>query len=447
MSIFEPDAIIVGGGTTGLAAAISAARAGARTLLVEQCGFLGGNATVIPGWLGFHSLAGEQVVGGLPDGLVRRLQGEGRATRFERDPICGSVVGVDPHWWKVFAAELVGEEGIAVRLHTRAVEAAHQAGRVRVQLDCRGVVEDVSANVLIDCTDTGEAARMAGARFVRGREEDGRMQVASWAFTVGNVQFADLIAYLQSHPTDARPFPDCDLTDWLRELPQKEAFVLGAFAARVRQAVQDGLPLTRENVPGISFPQRGEFFTVASRVEDVDPGDPEALARGEIEGACQARHWVRFLREYAPGFADCRLVATPHQIGLRETNHLLGDYTLTGDDLLAGQPFADGIACGAYHLDVHSPDHAGLETARPPVYQIPYRSLLPRDVDGVLVAGRCISATHRAMASTRVIPISMAIGQAAGTAAALASRQGVSPRDVPVAALREMLRGEGAILG
>jgi hypothetical protein len=304
----------------------------------------------------------------------------------------------------------------------------------------------MSCKVLVDCTDTGEAARMAGARFARGREEDRRMQVASWAFTVGNVQFTELVDYLQSHPADARPFPDCDLTGWLRELPEKEVFVLGAFASLVRQAVRDGLPLTRENVPGIAFPQRGEFFTVASRVEDVDPGDPASLTRGEIEGARQTRHWVRFLREYVPGFADCRLVVTPHQIGLRETNHLHGEYTLTGEDLLAGRPFADGIACGAYHLDVHSPDHAGLETARPPVYQIPYRSLLPRDVGRVLVAGRCISATHRAMASTRVIPISMATGQAAGTAAALAGRQGVPPRDVPVPTLRQQLREQGAIL-
>lgn len=447
MRNFEFDVLVAGGGTTGLAAAVGAARNGSRVLLVEQYGFLGGNATVIPGWLGFHSVAGERVVGGIPLAVVERLQGEGVATRFERDPICGSVVGVEPNWWKVFAAEWVAEEGIAVRLHSRVVAASVEAGRVRATLACRGAQETVIAKILVDCTDTGEVARLAGAQFTRGRATDGRMQVASWAFTVGQVEVPDLVAYLQGHPGDARPFPEYDLGDWFQRLPEREVFVLGAFRFLVRQAVQDGLLLTRENVPGIVFPRRGEFFTVASRVEEVDPGDPVSFSQGELAGARQVRHWFRFLREYVPGFRHCRLVATPHQIGLRETNHLVGDYLLTGEDLLFGRPFPDAIACGAYHLDIHSPDHPGLETARPPRYQIPYRALLPTGVDQVLVAGRCMSATHEAMASTRVIPISMAVGQAAGTAAALAAGADIPPRRVEVCQLQSVLRKQEAMLG
>jgi len=447
MMNFDFDTVVSGGGTTGLSAAISAARMGARALLVEQYGFLGGNATVIPGWLGFHSVSGDRVVGGVPFELVGRLQAMGAATCFERDPICGSVVGVDPNWWKVFAAELVAEEGVAVRLHTRVAGVSHEDHGLGVALSCRGVEQKVTCRNLIDCTDTGEVARMGGAHFARGRAADGKVQVASWAFTLGDVHFGELIPYLQSHPGEARPFPDCDLGDWFQRLPGREVFVLGAFRSLVKRAVQDGLPLSRENVPGIAFPGKGEFFTVASRVEDVDLGDPASFTRAELEGARQARHWVRFLREYVPGFGDCRLVATPHQIGVRETNHLVGDHVLTGEDLLVGRSFPDTIACGAYHIDIHSPDHAGLETARPPRYQIPYRSLLPRDAERILVAGRCISATHEAMASTRVIPISMAIGQAAGAAAALACAEGIPPRQIPIEQLRECLREQGAILG
>lgn len=447
MRNFEFDVVVAGGGTTGLTAAVAAARNGCRVLLVEPYGFLGGNATVIPGWLGFHAVGGERVVGGIPWELVQRLQAEGAATRFELDPICGSVVGVDPNWWKIFAAEWVEEEGVTVRLHSRVTAASVAAGKVRVTLDCRGVLETVAARVLLDCTDTGEAARLAGAQLTKGRATDGRVQVASWAFTVGQVDVPALIAYLQAHPGDARPFPECDLGDWFERLPEREVFVLGAFRSLVERAVQDGLPLTRENVPGIVLPRRGEFFTVASRVEEVDPGDPASFSHGELEGARQARHWFRFLRDYVPGFRDCRLAATPHQIGLRETNHLVGDYLLTGDDLLAGRVFSDAIASGAYHLDIHSPDHPGLETARPPRYQIPYRSLLPAGVEQVLVAGRCISATHEAQASTRVIPISMAIGQAAGTAAALAVAANVPPRHVDTSRLGEVLRKQQAELG
>ena len=442
----DVDVVVCGGGTTGLAAACAAARAGARVLLVEQLGFLGGNAAVVPGWLGFHSLAGERVVGGIPLELVERLQRMGGATRFEDDPICGSVVGVDPNWWRILAAELVREEGVAVRLHTRLSQATPSGEGLSLGLSCRGTAERATCRILVDCTDTGEAARLAGARFSRGRDGDGRMQVASWAFTVGEVDFAQLVPYLQENPQEARPFPDCDLGDWCRRLPEREVFVLGAFRSLVRQAVADGLLLTRENVPGIALPQRGEFFTVASRVEDVDPGSPESLTRGELEGTGQARHWFRFLREYVPGCRNCRLRAIPHQLGLRETNHLHGRYRLTGDDLLAGRSFPDAVACGAYHLDIHSPDHGGLETARPPRYQIPYRSLLPADTDRVLVAGRCIAASHEAMASTRVIPISMALGQAAGTAAALACAEGLLPADVPVTRLRQLLRERGTVL-
>jgi len=430
-----------------LAAAVAAARNGSRVLLVEQYGFLGGNATVIPGWLGFHSVGGERVVGGIPLEVVERLQGEGSATRFERDPICGSVVGVDPNWWKVFAAEWVAEEGIAVRLHSRVAAVSVEEGKVRVTLACRGALEEAEAKVLVDCTDTGEAARLAGAQLTKGRAADGRMQVASWAFTVGGVEVPALVSYLQEHPGDARPFPECDLGDWFQRLPEREVFVLGAFRSLIRQAVQDGLPLTRENVPGIVFPGREEFFTVASRVEEVDPGDPASFSHGELAGARQVRPWFRFLREYVPGFRNCRLVATPHQIGLRETNHLVGDYLLTGEDLLHSRAFPDAIACGAYHLDIHSPDHPGLETARPPCYRIPYRALLPAEVDQVLVAGRCMSATHEAMASTRVIPISMAVGQAAGTAAALAAGGGIPPRQVDICRLQAILRSQGANLG
>ena len=142
----------------------------------------------------------------------------------------------------------------------------------------------------------------------------------------------------------------------------------------------------------------------------------------------------------------CPVARTPSHIGIRETNHMVGEYRLTGDDLLVGSCFDDVIAMGGYHLDVHSPDHDGIETGLPQTYDIPYRSLIPRGIDGILVAGRAISADHLAISSTRVVPISMAQGQAAGTAAALAVSRGIQPRDVPVPELQGLLRADGAIL-
>ena len=441
------DVLVVGGGTTGVAAAVAAARGGVSVTLVEQAGFLGGNATIVPAWLGFHSVDGEAVVKGIPMEAVERLRRVGGATAFQCDPICGSVVGVNTHWWKLVAAEMVEQAGVGVLLHSR-VSGASRAddGTFLVQTDCRGGSRVLRCRCLVDCTDTGEAARMAGGDLGRGRASDGKVQVASWAFTVGNVAFGPLFEYLEANSADARPFPDVDLGPWFRGLRQAEVFVLGAFASRIEVARAAGMTLERDNVPGVAFPLRREFFTVASRIEDVDPSDAESLTCAELAGMRQARRWLHFLRRYVPGFADADLAATPQQVGLRETNHLVGAYQLTAADLLGGRCFPDAVAAGAYHLDIHSPDHAGIETRRPAVYRVPFRCLLPRDVDGVLVAGRAISATHEAMASTRVIPISMALGQAAGTAAALAVVTGCRVRDVDVAILREWLVKASAVV-
>jgi len=158
-----------------------------------------------------------------------------------------------------------------------------------------------------------------------------------------------------------------------------------------------------------------------------------------------------FLRKYVPGFANCILIDTAAQIGVRETRRIEGEYTLTLDDLIAGRDFEDTIAYCAYPIDIHDPKGAGGgisnrgETAN--AYQIPYRCLVPLQVEQLLVAGRCVSATHEALGGIRVMPPSFAMGEAAGTAAALALREGVSPRRVPVSWLRETLRGQGAYVG
>jgi hypothetical protein len=255
------------------------------------------------------------------------------------------------------------------------------------------------------------------------------------------------LAYFAANPDQIRPFPLKDPEALLDQMHQAEVFVMGSFKRLIQQAKADGLPLPRDIFPGVAFPKIGEVMHVASRVEDVDPNDATNNAQSQIEGMRQTQVWMEFLRRYVPGFERCRLVTTPSHIGIRETNHLDGEYLLTKDDLMTGRAFDDVIALGGYHLDIHTPDHAGLETAHPPTYQIPYRSLLPKSVDGLLVAGRAISATHEAQSSTRVIPISMAQGQAAGTAAALAARKNVNPREVDIHELQELLIADGCEVG
>jgi hypothetical protein len=207
--------------------------------------------------------------------------------------------------------------------------------------------------------------------------------------------------------------------------------------------------LPREYINLYREPAPGEWRVNTTRVHDIDATNPDDLSRAEIESRRQAVELMRFFRTHCPGLENVRLLNTGTQVGVRETRHVLGDYVLTGDDVLQGRRFPDAIARCAYPVDIHDPvgTRGRLEgLAQGNFYDIPYRCLVPRNVDNLLVAGRPISADHEAAASARVIPPCYATGQAAGTAAALAVNQGVSPREVEVEALRRLLVAHGAIV-
>ncbi len=441
------DTVVVGGGTTGLAAVVAAARGGADTLLVEANGYPGGNACSVPCWMGFHARSGEAVIGGFPLEFAGKLREAGAASEIYMDPICGSAAYVNPHWLKIVAARELEQAGVRMLFHTRFVELELAEGRiVAVYLaGGEGLIRVACRNV-IDCTDNGAVAIAAGETMRRGREGDGKTQVSSWVFEVGNIDFAKLGDYFTRHPEDLRPFPLADAAGHVRRALKQDGFVSGAFGRLVARAERDGMSLPRNNMPGVFFPRSRTFMTVAGRVEAVDPGDSGNHTRSELEGMAQVPIWMEFLRRYAPGFEEAVLTGSCGSIGVREINHLMGAYTLTAEDLLTGRDFADTIALGAYHLDIHSPDHKGLETRFPKVYHIPYRALLPLRTENLLVAGRAISATHEALASTRVIPISMAEGEAAGTAAALAVKTGKGFQELEVVELQAVLRKNRVLL-
>jgi hypothetical protein len=196
-------------------------------------------------------------------------------------------------------------------------------------------------------------------------------------------------------------------------------------------------------------PRPGEWRVNTTRVHGIDGTDPDDLSRAEIEARDQVRELIPFLRKNCPGLENARLLETGAQVGIRETRHILGDYVLTGDDVREGRRFADAIARCAYPIDIHDPvgTRGRLEgMTGGEFYDIPYRCLLPRNVDNLLVAGRCLSADHEAAASARVIPPCYATGQAAGTAAALSSRDGIPLHHLDVHLLQDTLREQGAIV-
>jgi len=266
---------------------------------------------------------------------------------------------------------------------------------------------------------------------------------------VGNLDFGKILKYFAEHPDQIRPFNlEKHVLDNLLIQMHSAPFVTGGFTDLVAQAVEDGIDFPNDRLCGCWYPEEREALIVGSRVENVDPNNVTEYSQSEKVGQLQVKEIMKFIHNYMPGGKNARLVGTGHQIGVRETRHIVGEYKLTVEDLLQGKRFDDVIALGAYHVDIHSPDHTGLSPfVQPPTYSIPYRSLLPQELDNVLVAGRCISATHEVEASTRVIPIGMALGEAAGTAAALSARQNTKPKSLNVRHLQEILVQQGAELG
>jgi len=206
----------------------------------------------------------------------------------------------------------------------------------------------------------------------------------------------------------------------------------------------EGMPCPRVIfTPGLTD---GSALVNMVHVHGVRCHDERDLTRAEMEGRRQVPVIVEFLRRYVPGFEAATLTTTSSFVGVRETRHVTGDYVLTGEDVLAGRRFPDTIATGGYPIDIHSPTGGEVRLVRVPAYGIPYRCLTPKGQDTLLVAGRSLSADHTALASARVMATCMAMGQAAGAAAALAARDGVSTRQIDVRRLREILRSQGAWL-
>jgi hypothetical protein len=447
---YSYDVVVVGGGATGIVAAMAAARAGARTAIVEYNGFVGGN--VIPGLplLGFHNNQQQLIVKGIAYEIATKLQEIGAATQFYMDPITSDVLGVDPHWFKYVVTRMLLEDGVDFYLHSMLTDTVVENGCVKgVLIQNKEGAQLLSCGTVIDCSGDGDAAVRAGADYVFGRPFDNKTQVSSLVFRVSGINFKPLIAYFREHTSQIRPFSMTDevVHGLIDQMDGAEVFVLGGLQQYIEQAVQDGIPFPRANLVGVCIPKFDQMIVVSSRVEGVNPNDNRSYSNGEVAGLMQMKDIFDFLQAYAPGFENIRLLDTAHQIGIRESRHIVGDYVLTGEDLVESKRFDDVICLGGYHLDIHTPDHKGINTKKVSTYEIPFSCLLPKGLEGIIVAGRPISATHEAMSSTRVIPIQMAQAEAAGVAAAMSVQQGKAVRELDIRELQHRLIAQGAELG
>jgi hypothetical protein len=430
--IADVDVCVVGGGSAGSSAAIAAARGGATTLLLDRLPFLGGTSTaVLDTFYGFYtpgSMA-RKVVGGIGDDVVAGLRALGPVV--ERPNTYGAGTGVTylAEHLKVVWEQLAGEAGVRILLHALLQNAEVRDGRVTsIVVATRAGLARVGARTYIDASGDADLCAYAGFGFETAGEID-PAQTLTTTFRMANVDGARR-----------------------REVPTSEV-----HAAMAEAGASGAYDLPRREGSDHVTPVDGVTATIMTRLEStrrdangviVNSTDPWFLTEAEVAGRRQALEYARFLVDRVPGYEHASLVALGTQIGVRETRRVYGDYRLTRDDVLSARSFDDAIGlCGAPIEDHHG--GTGTTWAYLPdgeTVDIPYRALLVRDATNVLVAGRCFSATHDAHASVRSMAQCMAMGQAAGTAAVLANARGGDPRAIDVAALRERLRADGAIV-
>jgi len=442
------DVLVVGGGNAGCAAALAAARHGARTLLVERYGFLGGTATaaMVGPWMTFHS-GEDRIVGGIAQEIVERLMARGASPGHIHDAsdYVPTITPFDPEVHKALLFEMMREAKVDLLLHALVVETLRDAaGAVSgARFATVGGMREKVAAATIDATADAFVVAGAGAAVLQG-DERGRVQPASLMFRLSHVDFSALAQYVRNNPDEMR-------SSLKRHERTPDALTAVAGLYTLWNAARAGgeVDVPRELVSFFASPYPDEVTVNMTRVTDIDPLDPDDLSRAEVEARLQAMQLLTFFRARVPGFANARIAATATQIGIRESRRIVGAYTLTADDVVNARTFPDAVARSAYPIDIHNPSGAGTTTRRlapGASYEIPYRCLVPRDLDGAIVAGRCISTTHEALASTRLTPTVMTLGQAAGTAAAAAVRAGVALRAVDTDRLRAALIADGVDL-
>lgn len=442
------DVVIIGGGPAGTVAAIASARCGAKTLLVEQNGYLGGMLTMAGTGpqMTFHA-GSTQVVQGIAEEIVARLVKEGFSPGHMEDFVgyASSVTPFDAEGMKLILETMVKEAGADLLYHTVYTGCEWEDRKIRkVRLYGKQGFFDVSASVFIDASADADLATHAGIGSVYGREEDHLAQPMTMNVKVCNVDRNKMIEYIKKNSDDMLetiPF------ERLQLIPRSG--MQGAYSVISKAKDKGEFPIDRDMVLCFETNNSGEYILNMSRIIKKSALDSFDLTEAEIEGRKQAHAIVAFMRRYIPGFENAVIVTTGPHIGIRESRKINGAYRLTASDLLENKMFEDAIAMGGYPIDIHSPDGGTMEhhyLKKGSWYSIPYRCLYTKELDNLLVAGRCISATHEACAAVRVTPILMAISEGAGTAAAIAAKQGVGVAVIDVAQLQNLLKDHGAFL-
>lgn len=428
----EADVLVAGGGPAGVAAALAAARNGARVLILEQRGFLGGMGTLalVPAFCPYTDKE-KPVIRGIGLEMLDRMKAASPASFREQYGDMLDWVPIDAEVLKLVYDDAVLEAGVQVLFHSFVADVALAVGGSSLEgviVANKAGLSMVKAKYFIDATGDGDLAARAGAPIQKGGE-NGELQPGTMCYVLARADRKRFRQYL------------------------KDSGDGGQIPLAVEKAQLKGdLPEGRKKVSGFAWLADDLVSVNFGHVFGVDGTRPEDLTRGAMEGRKLVQVQVEFLRRYVPGFEHVHVVATGEQLGIRETRRIEGDYVLSTEDFMKLRSFPDDIARNAYFIDVHLAHSKG-ETrihrlAPGESHGVPYRCILPKGLDNLWVPGRAASSDRTVQGSLRVMPNCFAMGQAAGTAAALALEQGgVTSREVEVERLQRILVAQGAWLG
>ncbi|MCQ2486018.1 MAG: FAD-dependent oxidoreductase [Clostridia bacterium] len=418
------DIIVVGGGFAGSAAALAASRNDSKVLLIEQSGALGGAANIclvnpfMPNSTKITNENGETEKLELSRGIFAEISNRLEAMGAKKGNL------FHEEYLKMILDDMMEEAGVDVLFHSTLCEVSKADGKLEsVTVITKSGKITFEATQFIDCTGDADLAVMSGCPYRLGRETDNLCQPMTLCFRVANVDEEEFFT------------PEC----------QEER---QAIYRRWRAEGKTSNP--RENILLFHTMINGVIHFNSTRVVKKNPVDPFDVSWAEREARRQMFDIYRMLKEELHAFRNAELVSSASWIGARESRMIIGEHVLTGKELVDCTRFEDAIAAGNYDIDIHNPEGTGTSHYYFPdgqYYTIPYRSLIPKGIDNLLVAGRCISSDHEAQASYRIMPIVCCLGEAAGVGASTAVKSGCSPKDADIKTIQKILLDSGAFIG